>query len=142
MADEELSGLTKREEKFLRASVEFYKTRCQALQESQLLMQDPERRMVVDILANGKLLPHKEGCSYRGHLHTFASCGCFDTLYPRQDATLGWQKLTQEIKDMQLKHVGNHQGDVYHAMQSLHVQFGYKVTGPLWVSTKLKEPDL
>ena len=43
-------------QKFLRrqkSSLEFYKTRCDALQRVQARMRDPERKMVCDILANG-----------------------------------------------------------------------------------------
>ena len=38
----------------LRTSVDFYRCRCEALQAVQSQMRDPERKMVCDILANGK----------------------------------------------------------------------------------------
>ncbi len=38
--------------------VEFYKSRCENLQKAQRAMRDPERKMVCDVLANGKLAPH------------------------------------------------------------------------------------
>lgn len=41
----------------LRQSVEFYKRRCDALQEWQSKMRDPERTIVCDIIANGCTLP-------------------------------------------------------------------------------------
>ena len=41
----------------LRQSVEFYKRRCDTLQEWQSKMRDPERTIVCDVLANGHTLP-------------------------------------------------------------------------------------
>lgn len=41
----------------LRQSVAFYKRRCDALQEWQSKMRDPERTIVCDVLANGCTLP-------------------------------------------------------------------------------------
>lgn len=38
----------------LRDSRDFYLRRCTALQEIQKLMRDPERKMVCDVIANGK----------------------------------------------------------------------------------------
>lgn len=40
----------------LQSSLDFYKSRCDALQACQSTMRDPERTMVCDILANGSLL--------------------------------------------------------------------------------------
>jgi predicted nuclease with TOPRIM domain len=40
----------------LKDSLDFYKSRCESLQEQQSNMRDPERTIVCDILANGKLL--------------------------------------------------------------------------------------
>lgn len=47
------TALLKEWNKALR-SRDFYKLRCDRLQEVQHLMRDPERKMVCDILANGK----------------------------------------------------------------------------------------
>lgn len=41
----------------LRQSLEFYKRRCDVLQEWQSKMRDPERTIVCDVLANGHTLP-------------------------------------------------------------------------------------
>lgn len=42
--------------KCLRQELEWYKHRCAMMQAMQVYMRDPERTMVCDILANGKLL--------------------------------------------------------------------------------------
>jgi len=36
-------------------SLDFYRLRCERLQEHQGLLRDPERKIVCDILANGRL---------------------------------------------------------------------------------------
>ena len=52
MNEEELLKMMKD----LKSSLDFYKPRCEQLQQQQSKMRDPERTMVCDILANGKLL--------------------------------------------------------------------------------------
>src|SRR6476646_7150180 len=42
----------------------FYVSRCSALAAAQRKMRDPERTIVCDILANGKLLPDPDGERY------------------------------------------------------------------------------
>jgi hypothetical protein len=42
----------------------FYKQRCELLQQVQKHMRDPERTIVCDILANNTLLPDPEGKRY------------------------------------------------------------------------------
>lgn len=50
----------------LRDSLAFYKRRCDALQEWQSKMRDPERTIVCDILANGTTLhPDYSGNRYK-----------------------------------------------------------------------------
>ena len=50
----------------LRDSLKFYKRRCDALQEWQSKMRDPERTIVCDILANGITLhPDYSGDRYK-----------------------------------------------------------------------------
>ena len=46
------------------ASRDFYKQRCELLQQVQKYMRDPERTIVCDILANNSLLPDPEGKRY------------------------------------------------------------------------------
>lgn len=51
--------------KDLKSSLDFYKSRCEQLQQQQSKMRDPERTIVCDILANGKLLyPDMAGDRY------------------------------------------------------------------------------
>lgn len=45
-------------------SRDFYKQRCELLQQVQKYMRDPERTIVCDILANNSLLPDPEGKRY------------------------------------------------------------------------------
>lgn len=52
---------------------------------------------------------------------------------------LGWKRLTDEMRKIQMRHLDNHQGDVYHAMQSLCVKFGYKDKGPMIVPLETKD---
>ena len=48
----------------LQKSLNFYKQRCELLQQVQKYMRDPERTIVCDILANNSLLPDPEGKRY------------------------------------------------------------------------------
>ena len=48
----------------LQKSLNFYKQRCELLQQVQKYMRDPERTIVCDILANNALLPDPEGKRY------------------------------------------------------------------------------
>ena len=48
----------------LEASRDFYRSRCELLQQTQKYMRDPERTIVCDILANNTLLPDPEGTRY------------------------------------------------------------------------------
>lgn len=43
---------------------DFYKRRCESLQDQQRFMREPERTIVCDILANGSLLPDPKGKRY------------------------------------------------------------------------------
>lgn len=36
----------------------------------------------------------------------------------------GWKRMTEEARRIQMRHFDKHEGDVYHAMQSLCVKFG------------------
>ena len=47
-----------------KVSRNFYKQRCELLQQAQKYMRDPERTIVCDILANNALLPDPEGKRY------------------------------------------------------------------------------
>jgi hypothetical protein len=44
-----------------------------------------------------------------------------------------WKEMTDEARKIQMRHLDNHEGDVYHAMQYLIVKFGAKDTGPMFV---------
>lgn len=48
----------------LRSEADFYRRRCDLLQEWQNRMRDPERTIVCDILANGQTLPDQSGNRY------------------------------------------------------------------------------
>lgn len=48
-----LAGMISEELSKQRQHTEFYQKRCDALQQAQHHMRDPERKMVCDILANG-----------------------------------------------------------------------------------------
>ena len=48
----------------LQKSLNFYKQRCELLQQVQKYMRDPERTIVCDILTNNSLLPDPEGKRY------------------------------------------------------------------------------
>jgi exonuclease VII small subunit len=54
----------------LETSLNFYKQRCELLQQVQKYMRDPERTIVCDILANNSLLPDPEGKRYSKDLKT------------------------------------------------------------------------
>lgn len=54
-------GAREAELESLRSSLEFYKKRCDLLQQWQSKMRDPERTIVCDILANGQTLPESTG---------------------------------------------------------------------------------
>ncbi len=54
----------KKENKDLKFSRDFYKSRCELLGKVQKYMKDPERQIVCDILANDNLLPDPEGKRY------------------------------------------------------------------------------
>jgi hypothetical protein len=43
----------------------------------------------------------------------------------------GWLRMTRAARDIQARHLDNHQGDVYHAMQSLVAKYGAPRTGPM-----------
>ena len=43
----------------------------------------------------------------------------------------GWQRMTQEARAIQMRHVNKHDGDVYHAMQSLVIKHGFRSDVPL-----------
>jgi hypothetical protein len=45
-------------------SAQFYRRRCELLQQWQAKMRDPERTIVCDILANGQMLPDPNGTRY------------------------------------------------------------------------------
>jgi len=49
-----------RENAELKNSVDFYKSRCDALHATQTKMRDPERKAICDILANGTTYVYKE----------------------------------------------------------------------------------
>jgi hypothetical protein len=51
----------------LERSRDFYKRRCDLLQDWQGWMRDPERTLVCDVLANGQTLPDPQFTRY-GHL--------------------------------------------------------------------------
>lgn len=48
----------------LERSRDFYKRRCDLLQQWQARMRDPERTLVCDVLANGQVLPDPNGTRY------------------------------------------------------------------------------
>ena len=50
--------------KNLKQSRDFYKARCELLQQVQTFMRDPGRQIVCDILANNALLPDPNGKRY------------------------------------------------------------------------------
>ena len=52
----------------------------------------------------------------------------------------GWQRMTEAVRDLQRRHIDNHQGDVYHAMQSLAVKFGAPRTGPMFQDAPAQQP--
>lgn len=63
-ADAALLSADARELKRAQDSRDFYKTRCDLLQQWQSKMRDPERTTVCDILANGQTLPDPDGKRY------------------------------------------------------------------------------
>lgn len=52
----------------------------------------------------------------------------------------GWQDMTAEAMRIQQRHLDNHDGDVYHAMQALIVRFGKPWDGVLVQSLPPREP--
>jgi len=50
-----------------------------------------------------------------------------------------WQKMTEEARRIQARHLDHHDGDLYHAMQSLCVKFGYRDTAPLTAALSGRE---
>lgn len=43
----------------------------------------------------------------------------------------GWERMTQVARAIQMQHLDNHTGDVYHAMQSLVVEHGWRGHRPM-----------
>jgi hypothetical protein len=66
-----------KENKNLKISSDFYKSRCELLQKSQRYMRDPERTIVCDILANNNLLPDPEGKRYGKDLRPLVQTSFF-----------------------------------------------------------------
>lgn len=62
--NEEQIELLKKQITHYKVSRNFYKQRCELLQQVQKHMRDPERTIVCDILANNTLLPDPEGKRY------------------------------------------------------------------------------
>jgi|AACY02.15.fsa_nt_gi hypothetical protein len=60
----ELKEKLEQENKNLKFSRDFYKSRCELLGKVQKYMRDPERTIVCDILANDTLLPDPKGKRY------------------------------------------------------------------------------
>lgn len=57
----------------LESSLQFYKSRCELFQKVQKYMEDPERTIVCDILANNSLLPDPNGTRYGQDLRKLCS---------------------------------------------------------------------
>lgn len=55
------------------------------------------------------------------------------------ESSYGWKAMTKAAMDMKLRHVDNHQGDIYHALQTLIVQFGSPWDGKLTEPTTTTE---
>ena len=53
----------------------------------------------------------------------------------------GWKRMTAEARAIQMRHLDDHQGDVYHAMQSLVVKHGYRSTEPMMQPIEPKPPS-
>ena len=51
----------------------------------------------------------------------------------------GWALMTKAAMDLKFRHVDNHQGDIYHALQSLIVKFGQPWDGKLAEATRPAE---
>lgn len=47
------------------------------------------------------------------------------------DGVDGWRRMTEEARRIQMRHLDKHEGDVYHAMQSLCVKFGKRREGQM-----------
>lgn len=52
----------------------------------------------------------------------------------------GWEAMTKAAMDLKMRHVDNHQGDIYHALQSLIVKFGKPWDGKLTEATQPAAP--
>lgn len=50
------------------------------------------------------------------------------------EALDGWQRMTEEARRIQHRHLDNHGGDVYHAVQSLASKYGCRDRGQLIVA--------
>lgn len=48
----------------LESSLMWYKTRVELLEASKLMFREPERTILIDVLANGQLLPDPNGIRY------------------------------------------------------------------------------
>lgn len=48
----------------------------------------------------------------------------------------GWDAMTKAVMDLKMRHVDDHQGDIYHALQSLIVKFGKPWDGKLTEATQ------
>lgn len=47
------------------------------------------------------------------------------------DAEAKWKEMTDQARQIQHRHLDRHEGDVYHAMQSLASKFGHRWNAPL-----------
>lgn len=75
----------------LQSGVDFYKRRCDLLQQWQNKMRDPERTLVCDVLANGQTLPDPQG-----------------TRYPQEPTTKSNLFISDEDRALTREHIGRY----------------------------------
>lgn len=56
-----------------------------------------------------------------------------------ETAMAGWLRMTDEAHKTQSRHLGKHEGDVYHAMQALASRFGAKDNRPMFTKLEVEK---
>ena len=70
--------------------------------------------------------------SWNAHLYVKIDSNSRDCTIPNADVEQkGWETMTDEARKIQMRHLDDHTGDVYHAMQYLSSRFGKKDRRPM-----------
>ena len=117
----ELKEKLEQENKNLKFSRDFYKSRCELLGKVQKYMRDPERTIVCDILANDTLLPDPKGKRYGQDLRPLVVPSFFpkdlenviDSITTEYDGKEGAFRALDRLYDENKKALSNLDDDAY-----------------------------